>query len=208
MQKGVPSSTSQHALIQRLFKELAGTWLLDRRLQSANASEPSGRCKGKATFTETQPSPVMDADGKLQLAGAELLYREQGEFEMDTPAPVLNTNVPKFSFSRQYIWRLQQSEGIDTINIWFTKPGTDQIDYLFHKINMVLDDNDGSDSDRAIVLRGQGGHLCVDDYYSSSYVFEMSGIDPTTVRLSSWSMMHEVRGPKKDQIIETTFNRT
>jgi hypothetical protein len=73
---------------------------------------------------------------------------------------------------------------------------------------MVLDDNDGSDSDRAIVLRGQGGHLCVDDYYSSSYVFEMSGIDPTTVRLSSWSMMHEVRGPKKDQIIETTFTRT
>ena len=208
MQKDDPSSSSQHALIQRLFKELAGTWLLDRKLRSADASEPSGQCKGKATFTETQQSPVIDADGKLQLADLELLYREQGEFEMDTPAPAPNTSVPKFSFSRQYIWRLHQSDGIDTISIWFTKPGTDKIDYLFHKIDMVLDDNDGSNSDRPLVLRGQGGHLCVDDYYSSSYVFEVSATDHTTVRLSSWSMMHEVRGPKKDQIIETTFTKT
>lgn len=201
------------ALIRRLFRDLRGTWHLSRKLQGGHPSEPSGRCEGNATFTHKQPSPVLDADGKLQIADAELLYHEEGEFELGLPSVgQTTTNVSKFPFSRKYIWRLQESDDKVSMSIWFTKPGTSLIDYLFHSVDVVREDDGGSSSsdnpETPIVLQGSGGHLCVDDYYSSSYSFNLSSKDHTSAGLLSWSMMHEVRGPKKDQIIETTFTRT
>ena len=199
---------SRTTLLTALFQGLQGTWVLNRKLQSADPSEPSGRCSGKATFTNTQPSPVIDHQGKLQIADAELLYHEQGEFEMAPLNPVTGQdNVPKFSFSRKYIWRLQKAENAFTISVWFTKPGTNAIDYLFHKIDIAFHDLDASSSDNELVLHGSGGHLCVDDFYSSSYSFNLSGSDISASMLTSWTTLHEVRGPKKDQIIETTFTR-
>ncbi|KAL6250740.1 hypothetical protein RBB50_003043 [Rhinocladiella similis] len=202
------SSPSQPSLVRCLFHDLRGTWHLNRKLQSGHPSEPSGRCEGKATFTQTQPSPVLDADGKLQIADAELLYHEEGEFEMDLPNVGQTTDVPKFPFSRKYIWRLQESDDKVSMSIWFTAPGTNLIDYLFHTVDIVRNDEDGDNAENSVILQGSGGHLCVDDYYSSSYSFSLSSKHHTSASLSSWSMKHEVRGPKKDQVIETTFTRT
>ncbi len=192
-----------------LFHNLSGTWLLHRKLHSADASEPAGRCSGKATFTKTPtPSPVVDAKGKLHLADAEFLYHEQGEFEMMTAPQIEAGKVPVFSFSRKYIWRLQTTENASgTISIWFTKPGTDTIDYLFHNIDLPVDQDEPCPTKHKRVLHGTGGHVCVDDFYSSSYSFTLSQKedDDPSLSLSSWTTLHEVRGPKKDQIIETTF---
>lgn len=209
MQEPDQNAASPATLASRLFQDLSGTWLLNRKLQSANPSEPSGRCEGKATFAKTPPSPFINADGKLELADVELLYHEQGEFEMSPSASSVATSQPnlKFSFSRKYIWRLTKAEDAYTISIWFTKPGTNTLDYLFHKIDIPFHQNHVSDVGEAVVLRGSGGHLCVEDFYSSSYTFKLSQKQPGGASLSSWSTMHEVRGPKKDQIIETTFTQ-
>lgn len=194
-------------LLTDLFHNLAGKWTLERKLQSADPSEPSGNCKGEATFTITQPSPVIAEDGSLQLADAELLYHEQGEFEM-TASTQSQGNVLKFAFSRKYIWRLQRAQDVNTISVWFTKPGTNVIDYLFHKIDIpVRSEEDDKASFQEIVLDGSGGHLCVEDFYSSSYSFHLNTQSKGSDVLSWFTTTHEVRGPKKDQLIETTFSR-
>ncbi|EXJ65264.1 hypothetical protein A1O7_01605 [Cladophialophora yegresii CBS 114405] len=198
------------ALLTRLFEDLPGTWLLNRQLRSADPSEPSGRCAGKAHFTtRPSPSPVVGPDGKLHTADAELLYHEQGEFEMKMATGNNLTSVPTFTFSRKYIWRLQKAENGHTISIWFAKPGTETIDYLFHKIDIPFEDDQNSEADGRLVLHGTGGHLCVEDFYSSSYTFTLSRpSEDSTFKLASWTTVHEVLGPKKDQHIETTFVRS
>ncbi|OCT54419.1 hypothetical protein CLCR_00958 [Cladophialophora carrionii] len=197
------------ALLIRLFEDLAGTWLLNRQLRSADPSEPSGRCAGQALFMKRpSPSPVVDPDGKLHSADAELLYHEHGEFEMMMATGNNLTSVPTFTFSRKYIWRLQTAENGHTISIWFTKPGTETIDYLFHKIDIPFEDDQNLGADGRLVLHGTGGHLCVEDFYSSSYTFTLSRSSADSpIKLASWTTVHEVLGPKKDQHIETTFVR-
>ena len=190
-----------------LFEGLHGTWVLRRTLQSANSSEPSGRCTGKATFTRTKPTPVIDDNGKLQLADEELLYYEQGEFELTPSNSNQTSSIPRFPFSRKYIWRLHRTEGVYKISVWFTKPGTDTIDYLFHNIDIALAGKDASTQSCDINLHGSGGHICVDDFYSSLYTFNLTPNSPESINLTSWSMTHEVRGPKKDQTIETMFTK-
>jgi hypothetical protein len=202
------TSATRSALLATLFQDLVGTWSLSRKLQSAHPAEPSGRCSGTATFTKrSTPSPVVGADGELDNADAELLYHERGEFEMMMANGNNLASVPTFTFSRKYIWRLQQSESSHTISIWFTKPGTETIDYLFHKID-VPQEGDSPESTKKLTLHGSGGHLCVDDFYSSSYGFTLAKQgDKDSMSLSSWTTAHEVQGPKKDQHIETTFVR-
>ncbi|KAI1613890.1 hypothetical protein EDD37DRAFT_479973 [Exophiala viscosa] len=200
--------SSMSTITARLFETLHGTWVLHRSLQSANAAEPSGRCTGKATFTRRQPSPVIDDSGKLQLADDELLYHEQGEFELTPSISNQDANFPKFPFSRKYIWRLQRTEGVHKISVWFTKPGTNEIDYLFHNVDIAPFGEDVSTQSHDIALHGSGGHVCVHDFYSSLYTFNVTPKSPESITLTSWSMTHEVRGPKKDQTIETTFTRT
>jgi hypothetical protein len=144
----------------------------------------------------------MNAEGSLQLADAELLYHESGEFEMTSAAN--QSKIPKFSFLRKYIWRLQKAEDGHVISVWFTKPGTETIDYLFHKIDVPAKADPQSDE---LVLQGNGGHLCVQDFYSSSYSFRMKPGNGNDPELASFTTAHEVRGPKKDQFIETVFTR-
>jgi len=195
-------------LPKELFEQLRGTWNLGRTLQSANASEPSGRCTGIATFTSRPPSFVIDDQGKLDTAVAELLYHEQGEFELASFSTG-QASIPKFPFSRKYVWRSNRDkEDATVMSIWFVKPGTDTVDYLFHKVDFRLPQSDSSEDHATSItpLHANGGHLCVDDFYSSTYAFIFSG-QPREPILGTWSMLHEVRGPKKDQIIETTFTR-
>jgi hypothetical protein len=207
MQEPDQTGASSSKLVGQLFKDLPGTWLLSRKFQSADLTAPSGRCEGKASFTPTEPSPIVDAEGKLQLADAELLYHEQGEFEMTRPGSDETTNVPKFSFSRRYIWRLHEAKDAYNVSIWFTKPDTHTIDYLFHKIDIPATQEDELGSGPDLVLHGTGGHLCVDDFYSSSYSFTLAQTESDRVTLSTWKTVHEVRGPKKDQVIETSFTK-
>jgi hypothetical protein len=171
-----------------LFNALAGTWTLDRDLESTNTNEPSGKCTGTASLTPRDPSPVVDSEGKLQLADAEMLYHERGEFRLPS-----NISMP---FTKKYAWRLTNTPE-PKISVWFLKPGTEKVDYLFHKIDLHAGDAD-------TVPQGTGGHLCIDDFYSTSYKFKT---DEDGHEVVSWETVHEVRGPKKDQVLTTTFTR-
>lgn len=193
------------AALESIWRGLLGTWRLSRTLQSANSSEPSGTCSGTVTFTMQEPAVFVDIDGQLQKASKQLLYTETGEFEMSSNLG-LSTPAPKFTFSRKYIWRLQHYDlSNPEISVWFPKPGTEKVDYLFHKFLIQSVDQT---ADR-LHIDCSGGHLCVDDYYSSSYTFCLGHAIGNTVdaTLQSWTMLHEVRGPKKDQIIETQFSQ-
>lgn len=191
-----------------LWHGLQGTWQLKRSLHSLNAAEPSGNCTGVAAFTSRQPAVFVNADGKLQMASQEMLYSEQGEFDM---ASTVGTPMPKFSFSRKYVWRLQDENAQQPeISVWFVKPGTEEIDYLFHKFLVQSFTEDSMNDSHISNIECSGGHLCVEDYYSSTYAFQFSSETQSCGGedvLASWTMLHEVRGPKKDQVIETTFTK-
>jgi len=197
--------SQKSSALTTLWQGLQGTWQLKRKLHSMSVAQPSGNCTGTALFTARQPAVFVDGEGKLQNASKEMLYSEQGDFEMTSMNGM--TNLPKFSFSRKYVWRLQDEKSVTPeISIWFVKPGTEQIDYLFHKFvvqDVMEDEKPGKSS---IVVECSGGHLCVEDYYSSTYTFQLSKT-PTNMSdnftLACWTMLHEVRGPQKDQVIET-----
>ena len=197
---------SRATLLPKLFDSLAGTWTLRRCLVSANASEPSGTCTGTALFTPRPPSPVVNTDGRLDLADNEMLYHEQGTFEL--PSGV------KMPFTKKYIWRLQKHVNRSNLSVWFCKPGTEIIDYVFHTIDIDTESEvaDGVIRDPALIeLGGNGGHLCIDDFYSTTYTFRMDSGHHTATseerfhKLHSFSTVHEVRGPRKDQVISTSF---
>ena len=187
---------SRATVVASLFGSLAGSWVLDRELESANAEEPSGKCLGTATLTPRTPSPVLDEDGELPLADAEMLYHETGELKL--PSGI------RLPFSKMYIWRLKRNTNEPKLSIWFVKPGTDKIDYSFHTIDLSIAEDENQ-------VHGSGGHLCVDDFYATAYTFNLS---PRSVpaqdmgTLASWETVHEVRGPKKDQTITTRFSRS
>jgi len=201
------SMTQKSSALTTLWNGLQGTWQLKRKLHSMNAAEPSGNCIGTASFTPRQPAIFVDNEGKLQNASKEMLYSEQGDFEMLSTNSM--ANAPKFSFSRKYVWRLQDEKSANPeISIWFVKPGTEQLDYLFHKF-LVQDVTEDKKSPKSLTtVECSGGHLCVEDYYSSTYTFQLgerTNNDPNNGNIACWTMLHEVRGPKKDQIIETKF---
>jgi len=201
------SMTQKSYALNTLWHGLQGTWRLQRELHTMDVAEQSGNCVGTASFTPRQPAIFVDGDGNLQTASKEMLYSEQGEFVMASTNHT--TMLPKFSFSRRYVWRLQDENSANPeISIWFVKPGTEQIDYLFHKF-LVQDvtENKGS-GESSTMVECNGGHLCVEDYYNSTYTFQL-GERPANssgnFTLACWNMLHEVRGPKKDQIIQTEF---
>ncbi len=188
---------SRATTLPKLFASLAGKWKLERNLHSTNTSEPSGKCYGEASLDPQPPSPVLDEDGKLDLTEAELLYHEQGEFELP--------NSVRLPFSKKYIWRLEKDS--NDISVWFTKPGSETADYLFHKIGIPHDEaieHGKSEQKQYHQLHGSGGHLCIEDFYSTSYTFTCNEDD---LKVVAWESLHEVRGPKKDQLIFTKFSR-
>ena len=197
---------SRATLLPTVFDSLAGTWTLSRNLVSVSASEPSGTCTGTALFTPRSPSPVMNADGKLDLADKEMLYHEQGTFEL--PSGI------RMPFAKKYIWRLQKHVDRSNLSVWFCKPGSELIDYLFHTIDIDTESElvgEPIGASASIELGGNGGHLCIDDFYSSTYSFRLAARHHTAAseecahELHSFSTVHEVRGPRKDQVISTSF---
>lgn len=201
---------TKYTLLPALWHSLENTrWALHRTLHSTNTAEPSGTCNGTAKFTSRPPSTFVDRDKQVQPAAGEMLYVEEGSFRMSNSLP----NSPAFSFSRKYIWRLRDERpGPPEISIWFTKPGTEEIDYLFHTFLVQrMDEAEGDSVDSSgIKVICSGGHLCVEDFYSSTYVFSGTKTEDgegMKIEVDSWTMHHDVRGPKKDQSIETVFRK-
>lgn len=200
-------STEADILIY-LFKSLQGSWRLERRLNSSNASEPSGRCHGVAHFTSRPPSKVERDSQEHDEGGGEMLYHEEGQFQMQAASAMVH--MPYVTFSRKYVWRINsREEGVirPEISLYFVKPGTEEVDYLFHRL--IIHDGVSSQSHGSIsIIRAHGSHLCVQDQYETDYTFMfMRHEDGAKFSLEEWQTVHTVKGPKKDQRIETTFSR-
>ena len=177
----------------KLFSLLPGTYKLSRTLTTSNPAEPSGNCTGIASFTTVENGNPSES--------AELLYQEKGWFQV-------KASLPKMQFSKGYIWTLNhddQAEVPEQISTWFIKPGTEnERDYLFHAFSF---DHSGRDASiNELTLHAKGSHLCVKDMYDTEYWFHLrEGRDSSDFNLEGWRMRHVVKGPKKDQLIETDF---
>ena len=220
---------TRHALMTDLFHGLQGTWTLDRSLKSDNASEPSGRCSGTATFTPRHPSSADQKPSQDVRIVEEMLYHETGILESSALRSTASSVSP-MSFERKYIWRMmtldsctcianrKRTEGsLHTLSIWFTKPGTDKLDYIFHELDADFEPapwQSHGDELGCMSLKARGSHLCVEDQYETEYIFHSKPIEPPNkdashrFHLQQWKTIHIVAGPKKSQRIATTFTRS
>ncbi len=208
--------TDQAGLLRTLFHGLEERWRLDRTLNNSAGSESSGVCAGVGLFTPRPPSQVEGSTGQGNSTVEEMLYQEQGQFQMQSATSGAGA-LPVMTFSRSYVWRMGSSSpgtGIPALSLWFTKPGTEQLDYLFHELSMDIETlarpKLGQDELRTVV-RAHGSHLCVEDQYETDYAFALKWDDTSqrdaTALLEQWTTLHTVKGPKKTQRIETTFTK-
>lgn len=215
-------STLARPNLAPIFASLRGTWALSRVLNSHNPTDPSGTVSGTAKFT-----PLHSRAGNSAVHGGQdhddaglqdLLYTEEGSMTLANDGPTMR-------FTRKYIWRLacsspqsvrrsagQQPNPESKLSVWFVKPGTDQeLDYLFHELSAeerVSQNGEG----KGTLLIAEGDHLCVEDMYETSYSFD---IDPETLGehgaegqlVREWQVVHIVKGPKKEQRIESWYKR-
>ena len=109
------------------------------------------------------------------------------------------------------------SESTDKIDVWFAKPDYKTSDYFFHELEFLLpSDKTASDLQP---WKAKSSHLCkssvgfddfemgltiigIDDLYNVTYEFSFQG----TV-LVKWTSRYEVKGPKKDYVIENLYTR-
>ena len=217
------TDTAQEAsnadILATIFAQLQGRWQLKRDLSSTLDWEATGNCHGHAIFSARPPTEVDGNGGKLQdRAIKEMLYHEQGEFQMNAPSGPPAFSMPTMTFSRHYIWRLAHPEhasGTSDASLWFAKPGTEELDYLFHHLAGVDVQAVERQRDDKVEVEGtisaQGSHLCVEDQYETAYKFVVVRKQDGTVLspplLTRWETVHTLKGPKKDQKISTVFTK-
>jgi hypothetical protein len=167
------------------FRALQGNWNIDRRIESAIPTFPSGTLSGTASFHPRLPTP--DKTGKS--FDLEYLYIESGTFTLSTGHTMPAT--------RRYVYRY--SENDDTLSIWFVKPDNAlEVDYLFHNLEFVKPD----EARNAGALVAKADHLCVEDMYWTEYRLPMKG-----VALQEFEVKHTVKGPDKDYVATTKYGR-
>ncbi|KAL9113686.1 MAG: hypothetical protein Q9227_002131 [Pyrenula ochraceoflavens] len=212
-------------------------WTLTRTLRNGGPqSPPSGWCSGIATFSllrESSQKMNKISGGETRIR--EVLYHEKGEFEMRT-GPVDGSHIMKAPFEKKYIWRLEEEDarnsdkGEEKLSIHFVKPAgsssssggsesgsekgkavspCEEIDYLFHELSFQQASQSLPEAkDSARILRANGDHLCVQDDYQSEYTFKVDNAEDSGLEVRSWEMSHTVKGPQKNQLIHTVFNRS
>ncbi|KAK6343108.1 hypothetical protein TWF718_008481 [Orbilia javanica] len=189
-----------------IFKCLHGTWTLHRTLTSAIPSFPSGTFTGSATFAPLPPSSPSSSSPPQPT----LLYTETGEL-ITTTGLTLRAN-------KKYIYTYSSAE--DKLSAWFVKESRDgsnaqkdngnnannnnnnvEIDYLFHELVFG-----GTEDGDVLTVDGKwkaaGDHLCIKDNYSARYEFDIRKGE-----VKSWVLRYDVKGPAKDYVSETRFER-
>ncbi len=173
--------TNQAKLVARAaFRAMQGPWSIHRKLQSFIPGFPSGSFDGTASFHPRCPTnPDYDA---------EYLYMESGELRTDSGL-TLQAN-------KRYVYRYKEST--DKISAWFVKEDGLTVDYFFNQMSFEV--STGQDHARGWVAKGE--HLCGRDLYNSICEFRFRGAALDTFRID-----YVVKGPKKDQVLETWYKR-
>ena len=167
------------------FRALQGTWTINRKIESALSTFPSGTLTGTASFHPR--IPTQDKSGKT--FDFEYLYIESGDFHTSTGYTM--------TASRRYVYRYR--EAADELSVWFVKPDRDlEVDYLFHNLDFVKPAE--ARKEGALVARAE--HLCVRDMYETEYRLPMRGCS-----LREFEVRHAVKGPQKDYVSTTCYTR-
>ncbi|KAK6505815.1 hypothetical protein TWF481_007706 [Arthrobotrys musiformis] len=202
----IPSKAAATTAASTIFKCLNGTWTLHRTLTSAIPSFPSGTFTGSATFTPLPPSS--SGSSTSTSPSSTLLYTETGEL-VTTTGLTLRAN-------KKYIYTYSPTD--DKISAWFvkeqsrgqgqkgndnnTKDSNVEIDYLFHEL-VFAEQGEGSGVSSADgKWKACADHLCIKDNYSARYEFDIKGEE-----VRSWVLRYDVKGPAKDYVSETRFER-
>ncbi|KAF1984498.1 hypothetical protein K402DRAFT_395521 [Aulographum hederae CBS 113979] len=162
------------------FRALQGHWRVRRQLHSFLAGFPSGTFEGTADFLPRRPTDLE--------AAAEYLYVEDGTLTTEAGL-TLRAN-------KRYAYRY--SEAADLISAWFVKEDGKSVDYLFNEIQFRARPKGHSGG----WLAKGSSHLCEPDMYETDYEFKFRG-----AALDSFDIKYVVKGPRKDYISTTTFQR-
>ena len=168
-----------------VFRALQGSWTIDRQIQSAISTLPSGTLQGTASFHPR--TPTVDKSGKV--FDFEYLYVEAGDFTTSAGH--------KMTASRRYVYRYCEDD--DELSVWFVKPDNILIvDYHFHTLSFLLPE----EARHAGASIAKANHLCVEDNYETEYRIPMQGVS-----LRSFEVIHKVKGPHKDYVSTTLYKR-
>ncbi|SPN96669.1 related to FMO1 Flavin-containing monooxygenase [Cephalotrichum gorgonifer] len=192
--------TSTGCLAASVFRNLLGTWTLNREIKSSLPSHPSGTFTGTATFLlrrktadgiETAAAGEQAFDGARE--GWEYLYIEEGIFASSVG----------FSFpaTRRYVYRYDEVR--DVLSLWFVRVNDDEkADYLFHEVEFLPRPDSEAKSGSGSGVRAKAGHLCIDDYYAVEYDFGLEGVG-----MKRWEVRYVVKGPKKEYTLHGVYTR-
>ncbi|KAI4143586.1 MAG: hypothetical protein LQ340_006952 [Diploschistes diacapsis] len=181
MQAMLQKSAKEGLYVARAtFRGLQGDWKIHRKLSSVVAGFPTGILTGTASFCPRMPTdPAFDF---------EYLYIEKGSLVTDQG---FTTEA-----RRRYVYRYSEEQ--DEISVWFVKQDGKTVDYFYHRLDFETPPSER----REPRVVAKGDHLCEADFYSSFYRFLFDG-----VALVSFTIKHIVKGPKKDYVSETLYER-
>ncbi|KUJ22674.1 FAD/NAD(P)-binding domain-containing protein [Mollisia scopiformis] len=175
------SSTAGKFVARATFRALQGTWHLDRTISSQLPTFPSGTLSGTASFLPRFPTS--------KEADMEYLYFEEGDFRPSWGGTM--------TAKRSYIYHYQEKS--DAMDVWFAKGDGKTSDYFFHRLEFLVE---GRERELGEPWRARSSHLCIEDLYNVEYEFYFRG----TV-VERWTSRYNVKGPKKDYVIENLYTR-
>lgn len=203
-----PPSTPP-SLPSRIFTALhSSTWTFTRTLHSALPTHPSGTVKGTASFTLCAQSAS---------ALPTLLYAEEGEFATN--------NGLRFNARRKYVYQLvngeeqeeEKGKDADFIRVRFfddekfprakVEDGVGEkgqgIGGLF--VEMGALEEWRAYGEDVVKAKNRETHLCAEDLYTASWMLGRGMLEGDEGRW--WEVRYDVKGPKKDYVSETRYER-
>jgi hypothetical protein len=168
------------------FTGLHGRWRMRRTITSFLPGFPSGTLEGTAWFHYRKPTN--------QRYIGEYLYVEEGTLKLAVGV--------ELRANKRYVYRY--SERTDKLSAWFVKADDGlSVDYFFNEADFGAEKSEGSvEMKTGKQCVATGAHLCEEDMYNSRYEFHFDG-----ARLDRFSIKYVVKGPRKDYISETWFQR-
>lgn len=197
----------------RLFLSLEGTWSIFRRITSFLPTHPSGTLQGSATFCFMSSPPTSRLTSPTLVQ--ELLYSETGTFT--------TSNGLQMTARRQYLYRYSSRE--DSISVHFVEESSRVLSpisnsgtnvqvqeaglFLDIEIDWIkLSTNSGTIIEGRVKGKSREKHLCGNDLYNARYDFDIGvSADATPFTLKSWTLEYTAKGPKKDYVSATTYQR-
>jgi cation diffusion facilitator CzcD-associated flavoprotein CzcO len=180
------SVNSKRFIAIAAFTGLHGRWRMRRTITSFLPGFPSGTLEGTAWFHYRKPTD--------QRYRGEYLYVEEGTLKLAAGV--------ELRANKRYVYRY--SERTDKLSAWFVKADDGlSVDYFFNEADFGAEKSEGSkEMKEGKQCVATGAHLCEEDMYDSRYEFHFDG-----ARLDRFSIKYVVKGPKKDYISETCFQR-